>query len=357
MTANRGLFVRNIGAIGTSPAEGRLALAGLFEQQTPGVPRSGLLNFRSRIAVTGTAGLRYDVQPMTVVISRAANEGVYLFTLTGVTSVTTSAPAAGARFDLIYVKQNDPDKGDADNAAIVGVVQGTPAASPEKPYGLLPAGALVLAEARVPAGTTATNAASVQLAQVFPQTAYAGEPVPVRSKAEQLTLTVPGTQVYHLQNGRIDTLFAAEPNVNFAGGWQPTGGALPHAWAARTTAGTWPSKVDTGILSVSIKDAPGGYYRYRFEVPLISSDADQAEVFIKQNGAVIRRIPFDLDGGQRRQFVAVEHAVAHQGGDLTFEIGLYQKATYAGIPVSDSAPALATLAYEMPFYRWTVGVS
>jgi hypothetical protein len=357
MTVNRGLFVRNVGATGTTPAEGRLALAGLFEQQTPGVPRSGLLNFRSRIAVAGTAGLSYTVQPMTVVVSRAASEGIYLFTLTGTTTVATSAPASGARFDLIYVKQNDPDKGDPDNAAVVGIVQGTPATTPEKPYALVPAGALVLAEARVPAGATATNSASVQLIQVFPQTAYAGEPVPVRSKAEQLLLTVPGTRVLHLQNGRIDTLFPAETNVNYQGGWQPTGGALPHAWAARTESGTWAPRVDTGLLSVSIDDAPAGYYRYRFEVPIVSSDPDKAEIFIKKNGADLRRIPFDLDGGQRRQFITAEHSVAHMGGALKFDIGMYQQNTYAGIPATPAAPALATITYDMPLYRWTVGVS
>jgi hypothetical protein len=352
MTANRGLFVRNLGSTGTTPAESRLALAGLFEQQSPGVPRAGLLNFRGRVAVSGTAGLAYAVQPCTVVTTRAANEGVYLFTLTGTTTVATSAPQSGARIDLIYVKQNDPDKGDPNNEAVVGVIQGTPATTPTAPYALVPAGALVLAEARISAGATATNGGQTAIGQVFPQTAFAGEPVPVRNRAEQLQLTVPGTQVYRMDSGRIDTLFQADNSVNPFGGWQPTGGQLPHAWNARTESGTWEPRKDVGLISVTIPDAPPGYYRYRFEVPIISSDPDKAEIFIKMNGSDIRRIPFDLDGGQRRQFAAVEHSIAHVGGGLTFDFGMFQQNTYAGIPATTQAPALATITYDMPLYAW-----
>jgi hypothetical protein len=351
MTANRGLFVRNLGTTGTTPAESRLALAGLFEQLTPGVPRVGLLNFRGRFAVTGTAGLAYSVAPCTVVMTRAANEGVYLFTLTGTTTVPTTAPASGSRIDLIYVKQNDPDKGDPNNEAVAGVVQGTPGTTPQAPYALVPAGALVLAEARISAGATATNGGQTAIAQVFPQTAFAGEPVPVRNRAEQLQFTVPGTQVLRLDSGRIDTLFPAD-SVNPFGGWQPTGGHLPHAWNARMESGTWEPRKDVGLISVSIPDAPPGYYRYRFEVPIVSSDADKAEVFIKMNGSDLRRIPFDLDGGQRRQFVTVEHSVAFVGGGLTFDFGMYQQNTFAGIPATPQAPALATITYDMPLYGW-----
>ncbi|UDL14626.1 minor tail protein [Arthrobacter phage KeAlii] len=190
MTANRGLFIRNVGSVGTTPIEGRLALAGLVFENSPGNPRSGLLDQRATTVVSGTANMSYDVAPCTPVISRAAGEGVYVFTLTGTSNVpTTAAPATGSRYDLIYVKQNDVDKGDPDNNAIVSVLQGTAAASPTKPYASLPDGAYVLAEALVQSGATATNTASVTITQVWKYTVLRGTPLPVRNKAERDEIT------------------------------------------------------------------------------------------------------------------------------------------------------------------------
>ncbi|UJQ86810.1 virion structural protein [Arthrobacter phage Reedo] len=190
MTANRGLFIRNNGTVGTTPIEGRLALAGLVFENSPGNPRSGLLDQKATTVVSGTANMSYDVAPITPVISRAAGEGVYIFTLTGTSNVpTTAAPATGSRYDLIYVKQNDLDKGDADNNAVVSVLQGADAASPTKPYASLPAGAYVLAEALVQSGATATNSASVTITQVWKYTVLRGAPLPIRNKAERDEIT------------------------------------------------------------------------------------------------------------------------------------------------------------------------
>lgn len=204
MTANRGLFVRQTGsapsAVGTTPTQARLALAGLVYENEPGVPRSGLLGQSNFNVVTGTAAtspMSYDVGPLTAVVNRSANEGVYVFAFTGTTNVvTTAAPGSGSRWDLIYVKQNDPDKGDADNNTIVGVVQGTASAgTPTKPYSdpavVAGSGALVLAEAQVFAGATATNGASVVITQVFPYTAARRGECPIRNDTDLATLTSP----------------------------------------------------------------------------------------------------------------------------------------------------------------------
>lgn len=191
MTANRGLFVRNNGTVGTTPAEGRLVLAELVAENSPGVPRQGLLNQVATQVVTGTATMSYDVAACTPVLNRAANEGVYIMTLTGTTNVATSAaPGAGlSRWDLIYVMQHDPDKGDADNLAVVGVQEGTAATSPTKPTADLPAGAYVLAEALVQSGATGTNTAQVAITQVWRYTALRGAPIPVRSLTERDEIT------------------------------------------------------------------------------------------------------------------------------------------------------------------------
>ena len=200
MSANRGLFVRNNGTTGTTPIEGRLALASLVVEDSPGTPRQGLLGQDAATVVSGNADMSFTVAPCSVVVNRASGEGIYLFTITGSTTVaTTAAPSTGSRWDLVYVKQNDPDKGDPDNTAVLAVLQGAAATSPTKPYASLPAGAYVLAEAQVSAGATATNGASVTISQVWKYTALRGAPVKVRTAAERDAITAqPNLEVARL---------------------------------------------------------------------------------------------------------------------------------------------------------------
>ncbi|ALV43111.1 hypothetical protein AU252_19725 [Pseudarthrobacter sulfonivorans] len=190
MTVNRGPGVAPIAGVGTTTTEHRLQLAGQYAENAPGVPRSGVLGQATDLLVVGRADMSYDVGPAALVISRTAAEGVYTPTLTGTTNVpTTAAPGTNSRWDLIYIKQNDQAKGDADNAAVVDVVQGTAAASPTKPTGSLPAGAYVLAEARIFATTTGTNGGSNTIAQVWRHTAARGAPIPVRNTTERDEIT------------------------------------------------------------------------------------------------------------------------------------------------------------------------
>lgn len=200
MTVNRGLYVRNNGSVGTTPTEARLVQAAMIIETVAGTPRQGLLHQVDTNVVTGTANMSYNVSAITPVITRAANEGVYIMTLTGTNNVaTTAAPGSGSRYDLIYVKQNDIDKGDADNAPVLAVQNGTASAgTPTKPYADLPAGAYVLAEAQVFSGATATNGGSVTITQVWNYTALRGAPVKVRSAIERDVFTVVGTEVIRL---------------------------------------------------------------------------------------------------------------------------------------------------------------
>ena len=214
MTVNRGLFVRNNGSVGTTPIEGRLALASLIVENAPGSPRQGLIGQDADIVVSGTGAMTYSVGPCSVVSNRASGEGVYVFTLTGTTTVdTTAAPSSGSRWDLVYVKQNDPDKGDADNVPVLGVVQGDAATSPSKPYANVPAGAYVLAEAQVSAGATATNGASVTITQAWRYTALRGTAVKVRSKSERDEITA----TKGLEVARLDMVGGSRERYDGAG--------------------------------------------------------------------------------------------------------------------------------------------
>lgn len=192
MTVNRGPGVSVNAGVGTTTLEHRLQLAGQYAENAPGVPRSGVLAQAAAVLVTGKATMAYDIGPAAVVISRTAGEGVYTPTLTGTTTVTTSAaPASGSRWDLVWIKQNDVAKGDADNLAVVGVTSGTSGATPTKPTASVPTGAYVLAEAQIFSGTTGTSGGSNTLTQVWRHTAARGGIIPVRNVGELAEITVP----------------------------------------------------------------------------------------------------------------------------------------------------------------------
>lgn len=229
MTANRGLFVRNLGTTGTTPIEGRLVLASMVAENSPGVPRQGLLDQRSATLVTGSASnMSYNVGPCNPVLNRAAGEGVYMFSLTGTTNVVTdAAPGTGSRWDLVYVKQNDPDKGDATNTAVLGVHKGTAAASPVKPTGTLPAGAYVLAEVLVNAGAANAAAAGVTITQTWRYTALRGAPIPVRNTTERAEIT-PGSLAVGVSVRRLDVSL---PTMDAVERWNGTAWTVPWAYA------------------------------------------------------------------------------------------------------------------------------
>jgi hypothetical protein len=174
--------------VGTTEVEARLADSCLFESNNGTDARTGLLYPQSTTIVTGKANMSYDIAPCNPVINRAAGEGIYRFSATGVTNApTTAAPTANSRIDIIWVKQNDPAKADANNLAVAGVTQGVVAASPVAPA--IPAGAIELARATVGPNITATTSASIT--QTFRYTALKDTPIKVRNVAERAEITAP----------------------------------------------------------------------------------------------------------------------------------------------------------------------
>lgn len=278
MTVNRGPGVRQIGAVGTTPKEHRLALAGQYAENAPGVPRSGLLVQAAVNVVTPTGSMSYNVAPVAAVIARTLGEGVYTPTTTGTTAVPTgNAPATGSRWDLVWIKQNDQEKGDAGNAAVLGVTSGTAAASPTKPTGSVPAGAMVLSEHQIFSGTATTTAAPNTTTQVFPITAARGAPIPVRNTTDRATITTPhlGLQVIRLDlpagmvdtwegtswggNGRIEFTYAV------GSGGIPNGSTWgPGAFTLDTSAVTTDQSIATPAGGDRITIAKAGTYAVWF---------------------------------------------------------------------------------------------
>ncbi|AZF97658.1 minor tail protein [Arthrobacter phage CallieOMalley] len=200
MTTKRGLFVPLNGTAGTTPIEARLALGGTLIENAPGVPRSGVLDNSKTALVYGSgASLTHIIDPAHFVIHRTQGEGAYTFANEGPqTLAATAAPGSNSRVDLIWVKQNDTTKGDADNLAVAGQTVGTASATPTGNYAGVPAGALVLAEALIEVGDTLGN--QISYTQVFKYTATRGSLIKVRDKADRDTITSPslGQQVLRM---------------------------------------------------------------------------------------------------------------------------------------------------------------
>lgn len=278
MAVNRGLFVPLNGTAGTTDVEGRLALAALFPENSPGVPRTGILDPGTVTVVTGGAGWTYNIAPLPgVVMNRSAGDGVYLFSAAGTTNVATSAPpASNSRIDIVYVKQNDQLKTDANNLAVPGVAQGAAQAVPVAPS--LPAGAVELARFTVP--STATSTAQFTGVQTFLYTALKGNPVKVRNTTERGGFTSPvvGQAVARLDldaSGKVVETWsgtswdvvgkgtAYTPNWIGAASWGASPAQLGTYWVsgdlvtvwAKITSGTGAS-LGTGTIAFS---TPTGY--------------------------------------------------------------------------------------------------
>ncbi|GMA33502.1 hypothetical protein [Litorihabitans aurantiacus] len=117
--------------------------------RTPGI-------LQGAVVETSTTAMTYRVYLGVIQMTRGGDDGAVLAPVP-TTTLTVAATTGLPRRDLIYAKQNDPTKGDPNNQAFYGVVQGTPNSTPTDPA--LPAGALLLERIHVPANSTRTSSA------------------------------------------------------------------------------------------------------------------------------------------------------------------------------------------------------
>lgn len=191
MAATRGLGTTGDGAGTVTPLDHKLAQSGLLTKQGAlnNLVRSGLFWDAQTNIVVGRGNMAYDVRPFTAALSRGAAAGTVLLANDGVTTVsTTAAPGSNSRIDVIYVWQREFSLDGVNSAPVIGVVQGTPAASPSVPSLAAFPGAIALAQAVVPAGVTATNS-GVTITQLSRFTAAAGGVVYFRNITERDEVT------------------------------------------------------------------------------------------------------------------------------------------------------------------------
>jgi hypothetical protein len=185
MTAFKGLGTYGDAVGVVTPLDHKLAQAAqVTKTTTPLVVRSGLFYAGATTIVSGTAGMSYSVAAYQLVTQRSAGAGVVFGGNDGTLSVaTTAAPGSNSRIDVVYHWHREFALDGVNSNPVIGVVQGTAAASPTVPSLASFPGAIELARITVPAGVTATNSGTT-ITQTAPFTTADGGRVPFRSTTE-----------------------------------------------------------------------------------------------------------------------------------------------------------------------------
>jgi len=364
MTAFKGLgtYGNAVGVV--TPLDHKLADAGLITKASGNLIRPGLFWGGTATIVSGTAGMAYSVIAYTCATTRGVTSGAVLGGNDGVLSVsTTAAPGSNSRYDVVYHWHREYSLDGVDSNPVIGVIQGTAAASPTVPSLAAFPGAIALATILVPAGVTATNTGTT-ITQTAPFTSVANAPFPVRTIGELPTGYAQGTLAYALDSGVTFQYYAVfNSTTNPAGaktaGWYPAPGSDVFFHTDRANAITSPVNATAGI-------GAGG--------SLLGSPTYQSQFFSFTTGGLISPLfegrysirasaqwTASASGGVVQMYVTKNQTTVAAAGNLAGEDG------NGGNPASitlkaivDSVPLLTTDVLRMVNNAisgsiWTVG--
>lgn len=201
-TYGEGVYGNGVGV--TTPLSHKMAQVSEFvKTTTPNLIRPGVLYNGVASLVTGRANMAYDVAPFSIVTTRGASAGAVKWSNDGTLTVsTTAAPGSNSRYDVIYAWHREFSIDGVDSNPVIGVVQGTAAASPTVPSLAAFPGAVELARVLVPAGVTATNSGTT-FTQTAPFTSVDGGVITERTKValDLITNLLPGQEARVLSEG------------------------------------------------------------------------------------------------------------------------------------------------------------
>lgn len=181
MVARSGMFVAPVPGttpVGMAPIDGRLAFSAVI---------GTVAQLASGGAVTQSASLMtYAVAAAVWQLPDATNAAATFLSATDAVTLTgTAGPGTGSRIDIIVVKQNNIENGDADsrvNVTLVAGVAGSPGVAPATP-----SGAYLYASIAVPTSAANSSACTVTIPR---PTKYA--PMEIQSTTLALLNTVTG---------------------------------------------------------------------------------------------------------------------------------------------------------------------
>ena len=183
MVARSGLFVAPVAGVGASPTDARLALSALIG--TTAQQASGGVTAQS------ASTMAFTVPSSVWQLPDPTNANATFLSATDPFTLTPAAgPGTGSRIDLLCVKQNNIENGDADSRANVILVGGTAGAPGVAPA--VPTGAWLYQTITVP--TSAANAAACTIVTARPST-YA--PLPIKAATLALLNLVTGQPAQH----------------------------------------------------------------------------------------------------------------------------------------------------------------
>lgn len=247
MAASKPLGTYGNGVGTVTPLAHKLANAALVVKQSGNLARAGLFYNGTDNIVTGKAIMSYDVAAFSAALSRGATAGAVFLANDGVVTVaTTAAPGSNSRYDVIYVWAREYSLDGVDSNPVIGVIQGTAAASPTVPSLAAFPGALELARVIVPAGVTATNTGTT-ITQTAPFTAMAGGIVPFRTKTDADLWTTATA------NQRVSVLADNSEWIRVGAAWKAIGvAAFASASAYANGAGTIASATYAALPTVPV---------------------------------------------------------------------------------------------------------
>lgn len=230
MTAYKGLgtYGNAVGVV--TPLDHKLSNAAMVVKQSGNLIRPGLFWGGNATIVSGKANMSYDVAAYSCATTRGATSGAVFGGNDGVLNVaTTAAPGSNSRYDVIYHWHREYSLDGVDSNPVIGVIQGTAAASPTVPSLAAFPGAIEIGRVLVPAGVTATNTGTT-ITQTASFTAMAGGIVNVRNATELTAWTA------------LDNSYALQMDTNslyqrVSGSWILMLSEGP--WVTATLAGSW----------------------------------------------------------------------------------------------------------------------
>jgi hypothetical protein len=308
MALHNGLHVGSAAHAVLSAQDARLALAGLLALNGPGPldVRPGIMYAPGNPGLvtgdTSTGPWRYTVAAGSFVTTKGNLDGPHLSTNDGNVLVSTIAPpGSNSRYDLIYAMQQDADatiSPDGSTAPLLGVVNGTAAASPAVPA--LPAGAIALATALIASTAVGgTSGAGVTIDTTVSRfTTTRNDPIPVRNATERNAITAyDSLAVYRLDTHLVETynsglaMFLGAPPVARAikGGAQNLSASPGTNVAVIFDAG---APIDTSVMwgagfQSRLTATVAGYYQITGKAGLTPTTPTWTAVVIAKNGALL----------------------------------------------------------------------
>ncbi|MEO6116021.1 MAG: hypothetical protein ABIP33_06515 [Pseudolysinimonas sp.] len=231
MTATHGVGVYGNAVGVVTPLDHKMAQLGLVAKTAANTIRPGVFWDGNATIVSGKANMSYDVRALAAVLSRGATSGAVMLTNDGVFNVvTTAAPGSNSRYDVVYLWQREFSIDGTDSNPVIGVVQGTAAASPTVPSLAAFPGAIALAQILVPAGVTATNTGTT-ITQTAPFTAAAGGVVTFRNSTER--------SAGSYQQGQLGWMIDSLSAVVYNGSGWAVPGVTDTGWVTPTILANW----------------------------------------------------------------------------------------------------------------------